>query len=61
VKGKWAINPFLLVLMIEYPNTTSWTNKFAKCTSIGSLECNLKIPSPNELKRGEEVQHFANG
>jgi hypothetical protein len=33
-----------------------WTNLFAKCMSIGSLYCNLKILSPNELNRGIEIQ-----
>jgi hypothetical protein len=37
-------------------NTTSCTSLFAKCMNIGSLERNLKILSPNELKRGQEVQ-----
>jgi hypothetical protein len=29
--------------------------------SIGSLKCNSKIPSPNELKQGQKVQHFEKG
>jgi hypothetical protein len=42
-------------------NTTSCTNLFAKHMSVGSLKCKLKNSSSNELKQGQEVQHFEKG
>jgi hypothetical protein len=46
--GKLAISTYFGDWM---SNIMPWANLFAKRMSAGSLECNLKNPSPNELKR----------